>query len=63
MEQKSKLLSILVFLYVFSVLVLPSVPVLSRTSLVFTAAIGFLLLIRYVRTGHLPLPPSIFLPF
>lgn len=62
-DQKSSLvLDSLIFLYVFSVIVLPSVPVLSRTSLIFTAAISFVLLVRYGTTGSLSISKWIALP-
>lgn len=61
-RRNSRVLDWLVFFYVFSVLVFPTVPVLSRLSLLLTGAIGCVLLIRYGKNGSLFIPKWIVFP-
>lgn len=58
-----RLISVLLFCYVTSVLLFPEVPVLSRSSLVFAMGLGFVLILRYVRWGELLLSDWMILPF
>lgn len=58
-----KLLSLLMFLYVCSVLLFPDIPILSRASLVIAGLMGVVLFLRYVQWGRLLVSRWMMLPF
>ncbi|HZG17444.1 MAG TPA: O-antigen ligase family protein [Candidatus Bathyarchaeia archaeon] len=61
--ERDRLLSVLVFLYVCSVLLFPEIPLLSRSSILLTGMIGFTLLLRYHQRETLLLSRWMMLPF
>ncbi|MGD8189489.1 O-antigen ligase family protein [Brevibacillus ginsengisoli] len=59
----NKLLSLLLFLYVCSVLLFPDIPILSRGSLVVAAMMGVVLLFHYLSLGQLVVSRWMVWPF
>ncbi|MFS0555434.1 O-antigen ligase family protein [Brevibacillus sp. 179-C9.3 HS] len=61
-RRSSRTLNLLVFLYIFSSLVLTAVPVISRTSLLLAMTMGICLLLQYIHSGDILIPKWILLP-
>ena len=61
-RERARVLNGLVFLYIFSTMVFPAVPLLSRLSLLFAIGLGVVIIIRYLQDRPLMVSPWMVLP-